>query len=311
MRPTSMPAIATRTLRAMNSDVSLMCCLPDASRRLARAERWLAAYEERFSRFRLLSELTRLNGSAGRPFQASPTLFRLVQLSLDFARCSGGLFDPTILPQLEAAGYDLSFELVGSRPGRAFASHPTLTCFRDVHLDQEARRITLPAGGGIDLGGMAKGWAVDRIAAILGTPCLVNGGGDVFASSGPANKAAWRVGVEDPFRPENDLMVLALQDRGVATSSLLKRRWQLGDAVFHHIIDPRTGRPSASDAVQVTAVAASALLADFHAKVALMLGVDEGIAYLHSEPEVEGLFVRQDGALFASLGLEMYIEKAD
>jgi thiamine biosynthesis lipoprotein len=112
--------------------------------------------------------------------------------------------------------------------------------------------------------------------------------------------------VADPFRPDLDLIVLSVVDRGVATSSTVKRRWQVGDVVLHHLIDPRTGRPSTSDAVQVTVVTSSAALADYHAKVALLMGADEALAYLNKEPDVEGLVVRRDASLFATAGLNDY-----
>lgn len=299
--------LVRRELRAMNSDITLICCQPDAARRLDRADRWLKAFEARFSRFQLLSELSRLNESTGSPFHASPALFRVVGVALEFARRSNGLFDPTILRRLEAAGYDRSFELIphaGVRERPRTAGHGL--SWRAVRLDATARTITLPAGAGLDLGGIGKGWAVDRLAAMLGSPCLVNGGGDVYVAGRPPAEAAWLVGVADPFRPEQDLFVLTAEDRGVATSSSLRRRWQLGDATLHHLIDPRTGRPSASDAVQVTAVAPSTVLADYHAKVALLLGVEDGREYLEREPEVDGLIVRSDGRAFESSGLARY-----
>ena len=293
--------------RAMNSDIELLCYGPGAERRLNRAATWLAAYEERYSRFRVLSELSRLNAAAGRPFRSSPGLFRFVRLALDFARRSDGVFDPTVLRQLELAGYDRSFELITHAPARAPRTAPQKARWSDVRLDEASRTITLPEGAGIDLGGVGKGWAVDRMASILGRPCLVNGGGDVFAGEKPPDDATWRVGVADPFAPERDLMVMRVVDRGVATSSSLRRRWKAGEATLHHLIDPRTGAPSAADAVQVTVVAPSTLLADYHAKVALILGADAGLAYIDAQADVEGALVRSDGAVFTSRALPAYL----
>ena len=293
--------LVSKTFRAMNSDIELFATGAPAERRLERAERWLAAYEARFSRFRVLSELSRLNTSAGRPFIASPGLFTLAQLGLTLARRSAGLFDPTVLPALDAAGYDRSFELVRGRGDKKTAPRRRFT-WQDVELDPATRSIRMPEGCGIDLGGIGKGWAVDRMAAILGEPCLVNGGGDVYAGERPEDGTPWRIGVADPFEPERDVMVLAVENRGVATSSTLKRRWQSGDIWQHHLIDPRTGGPSESDAVQVTAVAPTAVEADYHAKVALLLGTEGGLEYLDRETGVEGLVFRKDGRTFESDG---------
>jgi thiamine biosynthesis lipoprotein len=311
----------------MNSDIELVCYAPDAARRLSRAERWLRAFEERFSRFRPLSELSRLNASSGRPFRASPQFFSLLEVGLQLAERSGGLFDPTILRQLEAAGYDRSFESIGGVTDVSFdassdplslweRARPALSIaegmkgyrasWRDLRLDRERRSVLLPAGAGLDLGGIGKGRAVDRLASILGSPSLVNGGGDIFASGCPHDAQAWLVGVEDPFSPHRDLTVLAVHDRGVATSSRLRRRWQQGDRLMHHLIDPRTGRPSTSVVVQATVIAPTTLLADYHAKVALLLGAKQGLTYLNREVDVEGLLVLEDGAVLRSDDLARY-----
>jgi thiamine biosynthesis lipoprotein len=300
------PPPVKRELWSMNSEVTLVCCQADAERRLDRAERWLVAYENRFSRFLVTSEMSRLNRSAGRPFRASPALFEQVQLALSLARRSGGVFDPTVLRDLEAAGYDRSIELIPPLGENRRPSRRREVSWRDVEADASTRTISLPAGAGLDLGGIGKGWAVDRLVAILGRPCLVNGGGDVYVAGRPPGDEAWLVGVADPFAPEQDLMVLMCEDRGIATSSTLKRRWRVGDAYLHHLIDPRTGRSSESDAVQVTAVASTGTLADFHAKVALLLGVEAGLRYVDREPEVEGLIVGTDGSRFESGGLDRY-----
>jgi thiamine biosynthesis lipoprotein len=296
-----------RNLRVMNSDIELVSGAPGAARRLRRAERWLYAYEQRFSRFVALSELSRLNAAAGRPFSASPMLFALVRLSLDLAERSGGLVDPTVLPYLTAAGYDRSYDLVPPARDAMPADSAHHFTWRDVQLDAASRLISMPAGCGIDLGGIGKGWAVDRMAKMLATPSLVNGGGDIYAAGRPPDDTAWRVGIADPFAPERDLLVLRVSGRGVATSSSLRRRWRVGDAVLHHIIDPRTGRPSSSDAVQVTVVTSTATQADYLAKVTLLRGAADGIAALECERDAQGVIVRSDGAVLQTSGLGAYL----
>ena len=283
----------------MNGEVEQVCYAPDAVRRLDRAGRWLLAFEERFSRFRPLSELSRLNAAAGRPFCVSPALFTVVELALGLARHSGGVFDPTVLAALAAAGYDRTFENVRSGNARGTSGAGRFS-WRDVTVDQQCRTVHLPAGVGIDLGGIGKSWAVDRLASILGSPCLVNGGGDVYAAGRPHDAPAWLVGVADPFAPERDVAVLEISDRGVATSSRLRRRWRADGEWLHHLIDPRTGAPSRSEVVQCTAVASNAVRADYSAKVTLLLGATNGLAFLNCEPDVEGLLVLQDGSLLLS-----------
>ena len=299
-------SLVKHEFRALGTQVEFLYPPQDgAQKRVARAERWLHAFEQRLSRFQTLSELSRLNRSSGRPFRASPLLFSQVALAIDLARRSGGLFDPTILGQLEGAGYDRSFELI-SDAMRAAAGERQAD-WRAVGLDRATRTVLLPEGLGIDLGGVAKGWAVDRLAAILGCPALTNAGGDIYAAGAPPGGPAWLVSIEDPLSPERDVLVLGVKDRGVATSSTVRRRWKIGERWAHHLIDPRTGRPSESDVIAATVIASKAYLADYHAKVALLLGRREGLDYLNREREIEGLLVERDGGILKSRSLSRYL----
>ena len=296
-----------RALRSMNSDVELMAygCRP--FRRLDRAAAWLRGFERRFSRFEPSSELSRLNASAGARFKVSPQMLRLLLLSMHLAERSGGLFDPTVLRRLEAAGYDRTFEQVTGRVEEPPAAiRPEGVSWKDVTIDQAHRTVTLPPASGIDLGGIGKSWAVDRLSSIIGKPGMVNAGGDLFAAGRPHDADAWLVGVENPFFPERDLAVLAVRDRGVATSTTRRRQWLDGRRWSHHLIDPSSGEPSTSDAVQVAAVAESCLLADYHAKVALLMGLSGGLDYLAATGGVEGLMVGTDKVVYTT-GLRSYL----
>lgn len=286
----------------MNCDVDLFDRGPAAESRLARCESWLHAFEARFSRFLSTSELTRLNLAAGEWTRISPTLFELLRLSLDLARCSGGLFDPTVLRSLEGAGYDRSFD---DLPSHRFARRVPLagSDWRSVELDPTRRRVRLPASVGIDFGGIGKGWAVDRLARYLHRDCLINAGGDLYAAGAPDDHDSWLVGVQDPFEPSQDIMTLAVRDRGVATSSTLKRRWTIDGQPASHLIDPRTQTVALTNAVQVTAVASSATLAEFYAKVALLQGVSAGLYYLEAESDVAGVVVAETGEILVTSGL--------
>ena len=291
----------------MGTDIALVCPDgPNASHRLDLAERWLGAYENRLSRFIPYSELSRLNASAGRPFKASPLLFDFVRRCLDLAARSGGIFDPTLLHEIEAAGYDRTFDSIPAqaRRGGPIAPKPALST---IGMDPRTRTITLPAGLGIDSGGLGKGWAADRVARYLGDACVVDCGGDIAARGSPPDAGAWYVGVQDPFAPERDLALIAVSDAGVATSSVLKRSWRTEAGAAHHLIDSRTGLPSATDVAAATVITASATMADFYAKVALLKGAVDGISFLERESGVEGLLVSRDGSRRTTTGFERYV----
>ncbi|OGO40008.1 MAG: hypothetical protein A2Z04_01035, partial [Chloroflexi bacterium RBG_16_57_9] len=253
-----------------------------AASALAQVEAQFRASEARFSRFDPTSELSRLNQATGRPFRASPELFVLVAEALQAAAVSGGLFNPGILSALELAGYDRSFEQLDRRevtgPGTAISANerdtpiPELPDLMRIRLDAQSRTIHLPAGLRLDLGGIAKGWTVDRAVALLADlgPCMVNAGGDLCAWGAPPGQSHWRIGIPDPWRPERDVAILRVRDKALATSGINRRRWRHNGREQHHLIDPHRGVPATSDLVTVTVIASTATQAEVLAKVAFL-----------------------------------------
>lgn len=293
-------------IHAMGTEVGLWLWHADepvARIALAEAERFFAQTEARLSRFQPDSELSQLNRSAGQPFAASELLYKLADSALRWRQRTDGIFDPTILNALLAYGYDRSFDTM-PRAIESKVARPLLTRPRPAYvaLDRVRQSITLPAGVGLDLGGIAKGWTVQQVAQKLGRvgPALVDAGGDIATAGAPPAARGWLVGVSHPHQPDTDLAILILRDEAVATSSLARRRWQFGGAPAHHLIDPRTGAPAKTDLVSVTVVAPRLPHAEIYAKVALILGHRAGLAYLAAQPDVSALLVAVDGRQFTS-----------
>lgn len=268
-----------------------------------RVEAFFAAVEARLSRFRPASELSRLNRSAGRPFRASAFLRRVLREALKAAEQSGGLYDPTVLGALEAAGYDRSLSRI--RP---------VSAGQRVVQPAGYAGVTFVAGGGIllrdgvrvDLGGFAKGWTVDAAARFMRSvpSWVINAGGDLRAAGPGPDGEGWLVGIEDPWRPGCDLAVLRVRDRAVATSSIWRRRWRTAEGWAHHIIDPRTGRPAETGLASVTVVAPSAAQAEVLTKTVLLLGPRQGLERLESEPSCAGVLVTDRGDVLWSGDME-------
>ncbi len=286
--------------RAMNTDVAvwLWSDVAPAALLLAQAEAVFAGAEAELSRFRPDSGLSRLNAAAdGRPQPVSPLLVAVLAAALAAAAESHGLFDPTILAALRRAGYDRSFDLLAAAPDAGPpAEQPPATPqgWRQVRLDVAAGTVQLPAGLGIDLGGIGKGWTVDQVAQELAPwgAALVDAGGDMRATAPPGGEP-WPVAVQDPFDAGRDLLVLSLARGALATSSIGRRRWQRDGQPMHHLIDPRRGRPAASDLHTVTVLAPTAVEAEVAAKAALLLGRAAGRRYL-AQRSLPGVLVGVD-----------------
>ncbi len=292
----------TRSFRAMNADVEAVAVAEpsrsdEAQRALAEVEALFHTTDATLSRFRPESELSRLNAAAGRPFAASATLYAVVADAIDAARAAAGLFDPTILPALIAAGYDRSFELLPEEREDSCSPPAPAFSWRDVQLDPIARTLALPRGCALDLGGIGKGWMLDRAAERLRAfgSFAIDAGGDLVLGGAQANGSPWTVGVQDPMAPGRDLLGLDLTDCAIATSTVARRRWLLGGRVQHHLIDPRSGRPSRSGALAATVIAGSAARAETLAKAAVLLGPSAGVRFLDSQAGVHGLVVLEGG----------------
>ena len=249
----------------------------ERTRRCAGREAEFERLEQVLSRFRPDSELSRLNRTAS--LDASPDLLRVVELALAAREETGGLFDPTVHDALVAAGYDRTFSEVPP-DGPATAAGAT-RCGGSVLVD--GRTIRLAPGTRLDLGGIGKGYAVDRVADRIGCGgnCLVNAGGDLRFEGG-----AWPVGVTDDLTVE-------LTRGGIATSGRDRRSWRRGGVQLHHLIDPRTGAPAETEPLRVTVVADSAVEAEVLAK----------LAFLGGEVDVPRVLVTADGTVVLAGGL--------
>ncbi len=296
--------VGRRRFRAMNTDVEIIAVDWRQSALLTSAEQVFHDIEARFSRFLVESELSQLNARSGDECEVSPHLLQLLERAVYFHRITGGVFDPAILPDLEAAGYDRSFELVA--PVASRPAPPPAECrasIADLRVDGRRSTVTTPRGMRVDLGGIGKGHAVDAAAYAL-TPArdfLINAGGDIFASGNGSEGVGWPVAVSDPWDEERDLDVVILHDEAIATSTVARRRWQRGDAWHTHIIDPRTGLSVNNAVVSVSVIAPTATEADVFAKTALLLGTGEGTRFLEKRT-TSGLFVLADGAIHRTAG---------
>jgi FAD:protein FMN transferase len=287
----------TLSFRAMNTSILLAAEGQGWAQAGLRAARmFIHASERRFSRFLSRSELSRLNHAAGEWVNVSADLLELLEQSLAFYYQTGGLFDPSILPDLKRIGYDRSLDEVRARgDDSALASTRTpRPALVDMELDLTRRRVRLPHGMEIDLGGIAKGWIAGKAAELLCTfteAGAVNAGGDMLFFGQRTEEKDWAVYIENPSDPSETLSVLSVASGAVATSSVAKRAWTQNGQARHHLIDPRTGEPAQTDWLSVTVTAPSLLTAEVYAKVLLIGGRSHADELLSTCPEVEYLAV--------------------
>ena len=287
-----------RVFRAMGTTIELLLDsgFTRAGRTaLAEAEAEFSRLECILSRFRPASELSALN-EAG-TMTVGPELLELTALALDARERTGGRFDPTVHEAVVAAGYDRTFDDV---PAVDEDAPPApRRCGGRVRIDRGRSLIELGPGVRLDFGGIAKGFAADRVSESLGElgGCLVNAGGDA-AVHGRLGGEAWPVGVETG----DGLITLALTSGAIATTGRDRRRWLRNGAERHHIIDPASGRPSRTDLLRVTVVAGSAVEAEVLA-TSLFLAGKQAAAREADELGIPSLLVTADGRTVFAGGL--------
>jgi FAD:protein FMN transferase len=289
----TLPALFEDRFRSMGTEVSVLVP-PDRGDAAVTARAIIEDFDRRFSRFDPSSELARLNATAGdgRPATVSPDLLEALATALAAAQATDGLYDPLLGARMVELGYDRTFDELEAR------SAPELSPWvagrwRTIEVDLGARTVRLPAGTALDLGGLAKGMAVDAAVSALAESdvayAAVNAGGDLAVLGRPPGMPAWTIAIDglDDTR-------VAIAEGALATSSVRRRRWQTDAGERHHLLDPRTGLPAASGLDQVSVAATSCAQAEVAAKAALLLGPDRAPMFLAAR-QLHGILVAGDG----------------
>lgn len=176
-------------------------------------------------------------------------------------------------------------------------------------IDATSRTVTLTTGTNLDLGAIAKGYAVDCAAASLKQEpavkaALINAGGNIKVLGTKPDKKPWKIGIQDPRNNQKILGTLSLQDgMSVATSGDYQRFYEVDGIRYHHILNPATGLPS-NNARSTTAVAESALTADYYSTLLFVLPHDEAIKVVENTPGLEAVILSNNHELYVSSGLQ-------
>ncbi len=271
--------------------------------------------EQLWSRFIESSEISQINRAGGEAVAASPETLVLIERAIEAWEMTGGLFDPMVLEQIRALGYDKTFKELTTLPPLAPSVDEVAAganVGRDslgISVDREAGTVTASAGRGIDSGGIGKGLAADMVVDSLieaGSPgALVNLGGDL-RSGGEAPEGGWRVEVDNPFDPTGPPAArFLLSGQALVTSSSQGRRWRDGDDENHHLLNPASGLPAVSDIASVTVIADEGWRAEALAKAAFLSGREAALEMLPKE-EATGVIIGRDGRLDWVAGSRQY-----
>ena len=259
--------------------------------------------DELMSTYKPESQLSQVNAHAHeRPVQVDADIIEVVERALAMSKLSGGAFDVTYA----SVGYLYDYRAHQRPNEQQIAAALPGVDYRQVQVDREARTIRFPRKGvRIDLGGIAKGYAVDRSIDHLRKlgieHAMVNAGGDTRLLGDRRGKP-WVVGIRDPRSEGRVVTRLPLEDEAISTSGDYERYFEEDGVRYHHILVPGTGQ-SARGVRSATVIGADATLTDALSTTVFVLGVERGMRLIAGLPGVEAVVVDDEGRIYYSDGL--------
>ncbi|PTY06181.1 FAD:protein FMN transferase [Opitutaceae bacterium EW11] len=305
------PALRRVAWRALGTECVLMFATDDPRQAEAfqrAAVQWVTDFEQRYSRFRPDSLVSRINAAAGvAPVEVDAEMDRMLDLCELVFRTSEGLIDPSALPLMRAWDYKAAQPRIPTQAEIDAARR--LVGWRKV-----ARRpgsVFLPEPGmALDFGGWGKEYAVDCVAELAAghglDHVLVDFGHDLRGVGAPPGRPAWHIGIEDPDRPGSHRESVALRNAAMASSGDYLRGFTLGGRRFGHIIDVRTGRPVMNGCAQSTVIAPSCLHAGILSTASFIAGTELGVRMIESHFGTEGMLVGS-GTRFRTRGFFKHV----
>jgi thiamine biosynthesis lipoprotein len=304
------PATGRAQFEALGGLAVVLTTDSQAAEKAAEAVRAeVAAIDLACSRFRDDSDLSRVNARAGEYVEVGPLFAEALAAALWAAEITGGDVDPTCGASVTALGYDKDFAAIASGPVRPVPSPVARADFgwTAVNYDEPRSAVRIPAGTALDFGATAKALAADRaagrVATAVGCGVLVSLSGDI-AVCGPAPAGGWRVRVTDDHRSGEDVpgQTVTVTEGGLATSSTTVRSWPVWSdetvprrITVHHIVDPRTGRPT--DGVWRTASVAAATCLDANVAATAAIVRGQGAARWLAALGLPARLVHADGSV--------------
>jgi thiamine biosynthesis lipoprotein len=264
-------------------------------------------FEQCFSRFRADSELSTFNATAGDKQAVSPEFRALLMAAKTFAEKTGGLYNPCILPALQQAGYKGSWprpDKLGEAP-----DYETRAIADWHHITINDTWAQIPNDTALDFGGIGKGYLLDQLGDTLLTQGVssywLSLGGDILCNGYDAADDPWYIGIADAKNEQKS--IAAVKNHGqklaIATSGVTKRQGISEKGKWHHLIDPRTGKPAKTDMLTATVCSTAATAADVAAKCLVITGRASAKQTLTKLRETDALLQITDGAGIAVLKL--------
>lgn len=262
------------------------------------------------------TEVNRLNSTAGISQTAlSQDTYQVLEKAVYYSRLCSGVFDITAAPLIKLWGIFTKDEHIPS-PAAIDKVLP-LVNYNDISLDSSSQSARLlKPGQSVDLGGIAKGYAADKVLEIYRQngikAAFINLGGNVCSFGNKPDGSSWSIGIQHPYKVRGELIgALTTSDETVVTSGDYERYFEAGSSRYHHILDPRTGYPADSGVKSVTIIAKKSIEADALSTAIFILGLEKGLELLNKFRNCSTVIITTDKKVFFSNSLKDRIKFAD
>lgn len=256
-------------------------------------------YEHYFSRTLEGSDIYNINHAGGSPVEVHDETAALIRTGIRYGKLSGGAFDISVGALTELWNIPNSEGIIPDE--QAIQTAAATVDYTQILVDENIVTLKNPKAK-LDLGGIAKGYAADEMKKYLNAhgahEGFINLGGNVLTLGEKADGNAYRIGIRRPFSEEGDVITaLDIMDQSVVTSGRYERYFEKNGRIYHHILDPDTGYPYDNDLNAVTILSGSSMDGDALSTICFALGMEKGMEFIESMPDVDAIFIDTDNCL--------------
>lgn len=280
-----------------------------AQRAIEEAIEKLNDIDDKMSVFKAESEISNINKKAGNYYQeVSKDTYFVLKLAMEYSKLSEGAFDPTIRPVVGIWGVGTDNPMIPNK--EEINDKLELVNYKDIILNEEKSSIKLKyENQGIDLGGIAKGFAADAVKNIFLKNEIKNAiidlGGNIFALGNKPGGMLWNIGIQDPLSARGEYVgVISVSNKSVVTSGNYERYYIKDGEKIHHIIDPRTGYPSCNGVISATIISDNSIDGDALSTCTYVLGLEKGINLIEAIKGCEAIFITANKEIYVTSGIK-------
>lgn len=292
----------TKTIFAMDTVMDLKLYSDNGGNALEEAEKEILRIEKLFDRGNKDSEIYKINQN--KIAEVSSDTAEVISEAIAISQKTNGAFDITIAPVMDLWGFFGGEFKVPSDDELKFA----LSKVRYENVQIKDNRILISENTTIDIGGIGKGYASDKVAELLKRndvkSAIISLGGNVYALGKKPDNSLWTVGIADPNSPAQPVGKLRIADKAVVTSGGYQRYFERDGVTYHHIIDPKTGKSADNGLASVTIISDSGTNADGLSTSLFVMGLEKSIEFWRRNKNFEAVFVDSQGAVYITSGIK-------